>query len=33
MRMLEKIKYNREIHKHIECVICIKEFEDGESLQ
>lgn len=33
MAMLEKIKFDKERHlKYPECVICIREFEEGEDL-
>jgi hypothetical protein len=30
MKMLTKIHYNRDINKYIDCVICLKEFEENE---
>lgn len=33
MSMLEKVKFDQsKSHKHVECVICLKEFDDGEEL-
>jgi len=32
LKMLDTVQFSREIFKHFECVICLKEFEEGEKL-
>jgi hypothetical protein len=30
MKMLDQVPYSKDAHNYNECVICLKEFEEGE---